>query len=858
MDDKKAQLERIAKYNHLLQSQTGRAVRPFRADGYVNFLNKFGTSRDSSEAYQFIPEPDVTDDYLASFYESGGLFAKIIDSPAEEAVKHGFELKDLSDKKTEKFYKAGLEELDWSTVFEQGIKWQRLFGGAIAVMLINDGRGVDEPLDWRHIKSIDDLRVYERSVVEPDYTSMYRYNSQSPFGTRGSRLGAPEFYHVYSKYGSFTVHESRVLEFKNGTLPENTPNVRYELWGLPEYVRINKAIRDVEVSHGMAPKLLERAIQAVYKMKNLSELLSYEEGEDVVLRRAQVVDIARGLLNTLMIDADGEDYSFQSFTFTGVREIIEITCNMLSALTNIPQTILFGFQPQSMSGNDGASIETWYSYVQRIQEKSMKSNLRYLLSVLFRAGVRTGEIDEIPNIDIEFNPLKVNSEPEQLDIDLTKAQIELTRAQTASAYIDMQVLDTTEVRKSIAKSDEFDIEEILDDYDDEQLFENDPSQKQPEGGAPMPGMEGQTPAMPMAPGGAPAEEAPAQPNLPPEERDTDPGTEGSAAPNAPAATKLPQDMSEEELETAEKVNDEPDKKDEETTDAQLKGVGVIVFQNGKILTGTRLHDTGHGLLCGPGGHIEQGETSKEAAIRETEEEFGIKPTKIVSLGFGPVEPENNSYPEIFLCTEYEGEVKCDEDEMTDPQFLSLDEIAEYSNQLFQPFMDGIGVLLKVLEENDQENTDAEEKPSAESEKPLDFKSVCDIVTLRDFIMQFAPENEDGAPEGNKNAAGPHNMKKKASPEQLKRYKSGIIGKKTSAGKQVKSVRDHAVDQAVERSIRIESINEALKKGKTRPGNKPNRTVYEYNDTHVVYDDLKNEVVTVIYKGNHKKRNNRRK
>ena len=731
MKDKKAQLEQIARYNHLIQSQTGRAVRPYRADGYVNFLNKYGTKRDSSEAYMFVPEPDVSDDYLADFYENSGLFAKIIDSPAEEAVKHGFELKDIADSRVEKFYKAGLEELDWSNVFEQGIKWQRLFGGAIAVMLINDGRGIEEPLDWKHIKSIDDIRVFERSVVEPDYTSMFKYDPQNPFGTRGSRLGAPEFYHVYSKWGNFDVHESRVLEFRNGILPENTPNLRYELWGAPEYVRINKAIRDASVSYGYAPKLLERAVQAVYKMRGLSELLSYEQGEDVALRRAQVIDVARGLLNTLMIDADGEDYSFQSFSFSGANEIIAVTCEMLSAVTNIPQTMLFGRPPLNMSANDETAMENWYSYVQRIQEKSMKSNLRYLLSVLFRAGIRTGEIDEVPNIEIEFNPLKVNSESEQLDVDLKKAQIEQTKAGTAQQYIDMQVLDATEVRKKLAESDEFDIEEILDDYDEEELFENDPS-NQPQPG--MPGAEGQPTD---AAGIMPQQGAP----LPGTEKDTDPGTEGSAAANAPAATKLPQDMSKEELALADKVNEEePDKEDEDTVTAECKGVGVIVVKDGKILCGTRFNDTGYGLLCGPGGHIEQGETPEQAAIREAQEEFGITPKSLISLGAGAIEPETNSYPEVFLCTEWAGEVKCDEDEMIYPHFLSLAELEEYKNQLYHPFKASLGLLLKKLYRMDS-------KYDEWLEENLDeFKNDDEEAAFKDFLQHVmgktSVDNED--------------------------------------------------------------------------------------------------------------------
>ena len=63
-----------------------------RADGYANMLNKYGTPQDNSTAYRFQSEGFVPDALLTEHYEENGLFAKIIDAPAEEAIKHGFEL----------------------------------------------------------------------------------------------------------------------------------------------------------------------------------------------------------------------------------------------------------------------------------------------------------------------------------------------------------------------------------------------------------------------------------------------------------------------------------------------------------------------------------------------------------------------------------------------------------------------------------------------------------------------------------------------------------------------------------------------------------------------------------------------
>ena len=294
-DKRQDQAERIAaRYARLVEMQAGKAVRPYRSDGYVNLMNRYGTTKDTTERYRFQPEPVIPDDLLTMYYEGNGLFAKIIDTPAEEAIKHGFSLDGLKDQEIEDFYAEALDELDWEETAMTAIRWARLFGGSIVVMLVNDGRGLEEPLDWRNIRSIDDLRVFDRSVIQPDYGSMFNYSPEDPFRTRGSRLGMPERYFVSSRYGSFIVHDSRCLVFQNGILPENTSNSIYQLWGIPEYVRIHRAIRDAEVAHGSATKLLDRSIQAVYKMKDLSAELATEEGETRVLRRLQTIDMARG------------------------------------------------------------------------------------------------------------------------------------------------------------------------------------------------------------------------------------------------------------------------------------------------------------------------------------------------------------------------------------------------------------------------------------------------------------------------------------------------------------------------------------------------------------------------------------
>lgn len=138
------------------------------------------------------------------------------------------------------------------------------------------------------------------------------------------------------------------------------------------------------------------------------------------------------------------------------------------------------------------------------------------------------------------------------------------------------------------------------------------------------------------------------------------------------------------------LTDSPNRKD--TSDS----VGVLVVKDGKILVGTRDNDFGKGLICGPGGHIENGETSEQAAVRETQEEFGITPKELVSIGRGPIEADTGLSPHIFLCTDYEGEIKCVDGEIRDPRFMSHEEIDSAFDMLFKPFADSVLLFFSTL------------------------------------------------------------------------------------------------------------------------------------------------------------------
>lgn len=415
----------------------------YRFDGFPDVLHRYSMESSIYDSGMLIPDYD-----LAEKYQYNGLFSKIIDRPAEEALKHGIEY-NISDQTLADFLDDALDRLDWEEKATTAIRWARLFGGAVIVMLLDDGRGLEEPVNWQDIRSVEELRVYERAIVQPDPNCYL--------------TGKAEYFDISSTYGGFfRVHCSRCLVFKNGSLPEYAAPQQYFYWGLPEYVRIRRDLSIALHTHQSAANMIDKSVQPVYKQRGLQSTLAGPDGDDKTLKRLLVLDASRGMMNSVAIDMDGEDYSFQTFQLSGASEILESTYSLLSAVTCIPQTILFGRSPSGENATGESDLENYYNFVEGIQKRMLKKNIRTLLKAVVQAGVYDGSIAEPQTIKPTFKPLWSLSEAEQATVELSKAQRAQATAQTAQLYIDMQVLQPDEVRQALSQDGSLNIEDILD------------------------------------------------------------------------------------------------------------------------------------------------------------------------------------------------------------------------------------------------------------------------------------------------------------------------------------------------------------------------------------------------------------
>jgi 8-oxo-dGTP pyrophosphatase MutT (NUDIX family) len=128
-------------------------------------------------------------------------------------------------------------------------------------------------------------------------------------------------------------------------------------------------------------------------------------------------------------------------------------------------------------------------------------------------------------------------------------------------------------------------------------------------------------------------------------------------------------------------------KTQEDADDVPTAAAVLVLHDGKLLCGVR---SDNDQICGPGGHIEDGEAPIQTAIRETQEEFGITPVDLMYMGTQGENGENTHCTAVFLCTTFSGTPKADGKEMHGAFFLSPEKLDEqFGDNLFPPFADSL-------------------------------------------------------------------------------------------------------------------------------------------------------------------------
>jgi len=383
---------------------------------------------------------------ITALYRYGGFARKIVDLPAFEMTRQWIRVdgdeKGLTLKR--------MEELGARNIFRDALRWADMFGGSLIVMILDDGRLLDQPLETENLRDIVDLRVYDRHQVT--WTA-----ADVDEDLLSKNYGKPAIYTI-SPYTSgvigaqFRVHHTRVLRFEGADLP-NVERVRNDGWGDTVYHSLYEELRNLGIVNNSTAGIVQDFIQTIIQIDNLAELIASGQ-EELVKKRLNLIDLGRNIMKTILLDKE-ESYEKKASSVAGLGDLIDRAMIMLSGAGGIPVTKLFGRSPAGLSATGESDTRNFYDDMKGKQEDKLLPPLEYFveLIMLSRDGPFKGQ--EPADWKIVFNPLWQMTDTET-------ATWRKTVAETDKIYIENNVIDPTEVALSRFGGDRYSAETTLD------------------------------------------------------------------------------------------------------------------------------------------------------------------------------------------------------------------------------------------------------------------------------------------------------------------------------------------------------------------------------------------------------------
>lgn len=321
---------------------------------------------------------------LEFMYRGSWLVRKVVDQPADDMTRAGIDIEsDLPPEEVEKVH-AEWRRLQLWDQLRDAIKWARLYGGAVAMLMI-DGQAPDTPLrlDTVGKDSFKGLLVFDRWMINPVLSA--------PIKELGPDLGKPEFYETTTadELPRMIVHHSRLIRFDGDPLPY-WQRIAENGWTVSVVEQLYDRMVAFDSATMGAAQLVYKAHLRTYKVPGLRELIS-SGGQMYQAFRESMEFIRLGQSTEGMTIIDGED-ALEYHTpgaFSGLSDALTQFGQQLSGACGIPLVILFGQSPSGFSTGD-TDVRNYYDRISSKQHSDLEEPVRRLLSIVSRSVLGKG------------------------------------------------------------------------------------------------------------------------------------------------------------------------------------------------------------------------------------------------------------------------------------------------------------------------------------------------------------------------------------------------------------------------------------------------------------------------------------
>lgn len=391
-------------------------------DGFLNLTARMGLGAGNllSEGTYSLDRLTQNRIKLESMYRGSWIVGVAVDSIAEDMVRAGVAIKsDDAPEQIQELQTALVRLGIWRSLLEL-IKWGRLYGGALA-MLVIDGQKPETPLNIETVgkDQFKGLKIYDRWQLQPDMQNLIQ---------EGMDAGLPACYSVITdlasgQAGTLRIHHSRVLRFIGIQLPSWQAQLE-QFWGESIIERLQDRLIAFDTASAGAANLIQKAHLRTVQIDGLREVLAAggKAEENLVTMFQYMAQLQTNEGVTLLDKNDA--FEAHSYTFSGLSDMLLQFGQQIAGATGIPLVRLFGQSPAGLNSTGESDLRMYYDNVRAQQESRLRDGLMRILRMIYRSkfGITAPE-----NFDFDFVPLWQIGQKEQMDI----ANIATTAVTTA-------------------------------------------------------------------------------------------------------------------------------------------------------------------------------------------------------------------------------------------------------------------------------------------------------------------------------------------------------------------------------------------------------------------------------------------
>ncbi len=312
---------------------------------------------------------------LDAMYRTSWVVGRMVDVVAEDMVRGGIDVQsELTPGEVDELMRY-MRRMGVYARLSDTLKWSRLYGGAMAVMLI-DGADNATPLRLEEITqdSFKGLYVLDRYQVIP---------GSELVTDLGPGMGYPAYYTINNDAaltGTYKVHASRVLRFVGIELPWQE-RVSEQHWGASVVERAYERILALDSStHGSANMMLRGFLRTI-GIKGLREILAAGgKAEKALYRMFDAIRYMQTSEGITLLDAE-DIFQTHNWTFAGVYDALQAFAEQIAGATGIPLVRLLGQSPKGFSTGE-ADLRMYYDTILTAQDNALRPIIETLLPVM--------------------------------------------------------------------------------------------------------------------------------------------------------------------------------------------------------------------------------------------------------------------------------------------------------------------------------------------------------------------------------------------------------------------------------------------------------------------------------------------